>query len=111
MGPKLPDKLFFRIGEVAHLLGLKPSVLRFWESEFTQLRPRKSGSGQRVYSRADVELLEEIQRLLHRDKMTIEGARQKLARRGGTDCRREESLLEMKEVLRSELLAIRQLVS
>ena len=107
MGPKLPDKLFFRIGEVSRLLGLKPSVLRFWESEFTQLSPRKSSSGQRVYSRSDVELLVEIQRLLHREKMTIEGARKKLMQKASPD----RSPERIGEEIREELLAIRRLVS
>jgi DNA-binding transcriptional MerR regulator len=107
MGPKLPDKLFFRIGEVSRLLGLKPSVLRFWESEFKQLSPRKSSSGQRVYNRSDVELLVEIQILLHREKMTIEGARKKLMQKTSPD----RSLERMGEDIREELLAIRRLVS
>jgi DNA-binding transcriptional MerR regulator len=107
----MPDKLFFRIGEVSSLLGLKPSVLRFWEGEFSQLHPRKSGSGQRVYSRADVELLAEIQQLLHREKLTIEGARQRLGVRSSrrpTDAGGDEL---SKDIIRKELLAIRQLVS
>jgi DNA-binding transcriptional MerR regulator len=107
MGPKLPDKLFFRIGEVSRLLGLKPSVLRFWESEFSQLSPRKSSSGQRVYNRSDVELLVEIQTLLHREKMTIEGARKKLIQKASPD----RTLERMGEDIREELLAIRRLVS
>ena len=107
MGPKLPDKLFFRIGEVSRLLGLKPSVLRFWESEFSQLSPRKSSSGQRVYSRSAVELLVEIQRLLHREKMTIEGARKKLMQKALPD----RSAERFGEEIREELLAIRRLVS
>lgn len=111
MGPDLPDKLFFRIGEVAKLLKLKTSVLRFWETEFEQLKPRKSASGQRLYSKSDVERLIEIQHLLYKEKMTIEGARKKLNSRHVNRNRQEKSPDEMKEDIVNELLAIRQLLS
>jgi DNA-binding transcriptional MerR regulator len=73
--PEIPDKLYFRIGEVAKLAGIKPYVLRFWESEFTGLGPKKSGTGHRLYRRKDVELVLEIKRLLYEKRYTIEGAR------------------------------------
>jgi DNA-binding transcriptional MerR regulator len=73
--PEIPDKLYFRIGEVAKLAGIKPYVLRFWESEFSALGPKKSGTGQRLYRRKDVELVLEIKRLLYEKRFTIEGAR------------------------------------
>lgn len=73
--PEIPDKLYFRIGEVAKLAGIKPYVLRFWESEFSGLGPKKSGTGQRLYRRKDVELVLEIKRLLYENRFTIEGAR------------------------------------
>src|SRR5215469_16756206 len=72
---EIPDKLYFRIGEVARLAGIKPYVLRFWESEFPTLGPRKSGTGHRLYRRKDVELVLEIKRLLYEKRFTIEGAR------------------------------------
>ena len=71
----LPDKQYFKIGEAAELLGLKPHVLRYWESEFPQIKPQKSPSGQRLYKRKDVELLCEIRSLLYNSKFTIAGAR------------------------------------
>ncbi len=74
-----PDKLYYRIGEVATLTSLRPSVLRFWETEFGMLQPRKSRTGQRLYSQEDLALIHQIKRLLYRERMTIEGARQKLA--------------------------------
>lgn len=77
-GPEIPDKLYFRIGEVARLAGIKPYVLRFWESEFSGLGPKKSGTGQRLYRRKDVELVLEIKRLLYEERFTIEGARKTL---------------------------------
>ena len=74
----IPDKLYFRIGEVAELCGVAAYVLRFWETEFPQLRPHKSGTGQRLYRRRDVEMAIRIKRLLYEDGYTIPGARQSL---------------------------------
>lgn len=76
--PEIPNKLYFRIGEVAKLAGIKPYVLRFWESEFGTLGPKKSGTGHRLYRRKDVELVLEIKRLLYEKRFTIEGARKVL---------------------------------
>ena len=76
--PEIPDKLYFRIGEVSEILGVAPYVLRYWETEFQQLAPKKSGSGHRLYRRKDVELLLRIKYLLYEKRFTIEGARQSL---------------------------------
>ena len=75
----IPDKLYFRIGDVAKLLGVETYVLRFWETEFPQMRPNKSGTGQRLYRKRDVEKALRVQRLLHEQGYTIAGARQVLA--------------------------------
>ena len=75
---ELPDKLYFKIGEVAKLVGVKPYVLRYWESEFTMIRPGKTQSKHRLYRRRDVETLLEIKRLLHAERYTIEGAKRRL---------------------------------
>ena len=72
---EIPDKLYFRIGEVARLAGIKPYVLRFWETEFPALDPKKSGTGHRLYRRKEVQLVLEIKRLLYEKRFTIEGAR------------------------------------
>jgi DNA-binding transcriptional MerR regulator len=72
------DKRYFRIGEVSRIIGVEPYVLRYWESEFPQIRPSRADSNQRTYQRKDVELIGEIKRLLYEEKMTIEGAKQKL---------------------------------
>jgi DNA-binding transcriptional MerR regulator len=74
----IPDKLFFRIGEVSQLVGVEPYVLRYWESEFPGLSPKKSNTGQRMFRRKDVELLLNIKQLLYDKKFTIEGARKAL---------------------------------
>ncbi|HEX3471116.1 MAG TPA: MerR family transcriptional regulator [Silvibacterium sp.] len=75
----IPDKLYFRIGEVAKLCGVEAYVLRFWETEFPQLKPNKSGTGQRLYRKRDVELALRIKRLLYSEGYTIAGARQVFA--------------------------------
>lgn len=77
--PAIPDKLYFRIGEVAKLCGVEAYVLRFWESEFPQLKPNKSGTGQRLYRKRDVEMALRVKRLLHDEGYTIAGARQVFA--------------------------------
>src|SRR5262245_16138828 len=76
--PEIPDKLYFKIGEVSELLGVEAYVLRYWESEFSALAPKKSGAGHRLYRRKDVELLLRIKHLLYEKRFTIEGARQTL---------------------------------
>lgn len=78
----IPDKLYFRIGEVSRLTGVKPYVLRFWENQFPGLGPKKSGKGQRLFRRKDVELVLEIKHLLYDKRYTIEGARKWLEVRG-----------------------------
>jgi DNA-binding transcriptional MerR regulator len=78
---EIPDKLYFRIGDVARLAGIKPYVLRFWETEFPQLGPKKSGTGHRLYRRKDVQLVFEIKTLLYEKRFTIEGARKHLEAR------------------------------
>ncbi|HLJ79145.1 MAG TPA: MerR family transcriptional regulator [Acidobacteriaceae bacterium] len=79
----IPDKLYFRIGDVAKLCGVETYVLRFWETEFPQMRPNKSGTGQRLYRKKDVELALKVRRLLHDEGYTIAGARQVLAQEAG----------------------------
>ena len=74
----LPSKLYFRIGEVAGLVGVEPHVLRYWEREFRSIRPTKSAKGQRVYSRRDVESLLRVRELLYGQGFTIAGARRRL---------------------------------
>lgn len=74
----LPDKIYFKIGEVARLTGVKPYVLRYWETEFRSIQPVKSRSGQRLYRKRDVELILRIKELLYEQRFTIEGARRKV---------------------------------
>ena len=75
---EIPDKLYFKIGEVAELTGVKPHVLRYWESEFGTFRPSKSRSQQRLYQRKDIELVFRLKELLYKQGFTIAGARKQL---------------------------------
>jgi DNA-binding transcriptional MerR regulator len=108
----LPPKLYYRIGEVAGLVGVEPHVLRYWETEFRSVRPQKSAKGQRVYSRRDVETLLKVKDLLYLHKFTIAGARRKL-REGGIEpapaSPDEEAATRLRETLvdvRRELAAL-----
>jgi DNA-binding transcriptional MerR regulator len=76
--PQIPNRLFFRIGDVAELAGLEAYVLRYWETEFPVLKPKKTSNGQRQYRRKDVEVVLEIKRLLYDEGYTIAGARKAL---------------------------------
>jgi DNA-binding transcriptional MerR regulator len=83
---RIPEKLFFRIGEVCDLIKVQPHVLRYWETEFPMLAPQKNRAGQRVYRRKDVEMVLRIRDLLYEEKFTIAGAKKRLLdeMRGGS---------------------------
>jgi DNA-binding transcriptional MerR regulator len=102
----LPPKLYFRIGEVAELVGVEPHVLRYWEREFRSIRPTKSAKGQRVYSRRDVENLMRVRELLYREGFTIAGAKKKL-QRTGLEPREPETEPADTSKIREQLTAIR----
>jgi DNA-binding transcriptional MerR regulator len=110
----LPPKLYYRIGEVAELVGVEPHVLRYWEREFRSIRPTKSAKGQRVYSRRDVENLMRVRELLYSEGFTIAGAKKKL-QRSGSEARESEERREDDEPeepvsasrTREQLVAIR----
>jgi DNA-binding transcriptional MerR regulator len=87
--PEIPDRLFFRIGDVAELAGVETYVLRFWEGEFPTLAPKKTSNGQRQYRRKDVETVLEIKRLLYAEGYTIAGARKVLQDRVRTKKRHQ----------------------
>lgn len=106
---QLPDKLFFKIGEVARIVGVKTHVLRYWETEFPQLRPMKTRGAHRVYKRRDVELAMQIKRLLHDQGFTIPGARRKLKELGLTSVKSEADPAAAREAaLRTELIGLRE---
>jgi len=83
--PTIPDRLYFKIGDVARLLKVEPYVLRFWESQFPQLKPNKSGTGQRLYRKRDVEIAVEIKKLVYGQGYTLSGARQVLGQQRRSD--------------------------
>ncbi len=98
--PQQPSKLFFRIGEVSRLTGLEPYVLRYWETEFPQIRPDKGSSGQRLYKKQDLDAVLLIKQLLYKDGYTIAGARKKLNGRGRNDSDVIEAVKkELREIL------------
>lgn len=105
----LPDKLFYKIGEVADLVGVKPHVLRYWESEFPSLRPMKTRGAHRVYKKRDVELAMLIRRLLHDEGYTTPGAKKRLRELGHERAESDEGRGASREiVLRGELLGLRE---
>ncbi len=83
MNVEIPDKLYFKIGEVAKLAGVPPHVLRYWESEFSAIHPKRANSKQRLYRRVDVEFILKLKELLHEQRYTIAGARKYLADQTG----------------------------
>jgi DNA-binding transcriptional MerR regulator len=99
--PQKPSKLFYRIGEVSRLTGLEPYVLRYWESEFPQLKPDKGRSGQRLYKKKDVDNILHIKQLLYRDGYTIAGAKKKLNGKADKDIEAviESAKKELREIL------------
>ncbi|MDX9731730.1 MAG: MerR family transcriptional regulator [Bdellovibrionales bacterium] len=105
----IPERMAFKIGPAADLVGVKPYVLRFWETEFEALRPKKSRKGQRAYSRRDIETAMIIKKLLYEDRFSIEGARSRL-KELRSKVREERGamtqLAEVKSVALTELRAI-----
>jgi len=103
-----PVKLYYRIGEVAGLVGVEPHVLRYWETEFRSIRPQKSRKGQRIYSRKDVEKLLRVKDLLYGQGFTIAGARKRLRERGEERPRPEEPVRRASNAMRGALLEVRE---
>ena len=107
----IPDKLFFRIGEVCEIAGIEPYVLRFWETEFPVLVPEKSKAGHRVYKRKDIEMVLRIKELLYVRGFTIAGARKHLSKNRGTQAQtseRDRLLLHVRNELRDILTLLRR---
>ena len=93
-----PDKLFYKIGEVSKIAGVEPYVLRYWESEFQFLKPRKSKSGQRIYVKKDLDLIFQIKDLLYKERFTIEGVRKKFSTGGSSRSVSSKAALESPKV-------------
>ena len=116
----IPNKLYFKIGEVSEITGMEPYVIRYWESEFKSIKPSRTQSNQRVYRRKDVESILEIKRMLYEEKLTIAGARRKLQDKKVQDKKQldldftvkkdhRDNLAILKEI-KEELLALRKLL-
>lgn len=106
----IPDKLFFRIGEVSDIVEVKPYVLRYWESEFDLIAPEKSNSKQRLYQRRDLELLLEIKRLLYEEGFTIAGARKRLKYMRSAKKQNKTDSSELLANIKNELEKIKSLI-
>ena len=107
MPPRLPDKLYLKIGEVSRIVGVEPYVLRYWESEFNVLKPGKAPSRHRLYKKKDVELLLEIKKLLYNEGFTIEGAKKRL-KEGRKENRRQLQLPLSDSSYKNALVKIRK---
>ncbi|MBI4955626.1 MAG: MerR family transcriptional regulator [Myxococcales bacterium] len=104
---QLPDKLYFRIGEVAAIVGVEPHVLRYWETEFRSVRPEKSRKGQRIYSRRDVDTLLKVKELLYGHRYTVAGAKRKLRGEGVEPVDDDDPTSRHAEAMRQGLLGLR----
>lgn len=116
----IPNKLYFKIGEVSEITGMEPYVIRYWESEFKSIKPSRTQSNQRVYRRKDVESILEIKHMLYEEKLTIAGARKKLLDKKSQDKKQPDldfttkkehldHLAILKEI-KEELMALRKIL-
>ena len=117
MASTLPEKIYYKIGEVAEAAAVRTSVLRFWESEFAFLRPVKSSAGQRLYSKNEVDLVLQVKHLLYDEKFTIEGVKKRITAKGkliNTEDRFDNTAAadyrEVLKTVRHELKALRDLL-
>ena len=114
MDIEIPDKTYFRIGEISKILGVEPYVVRYWESEFSTVKPIRTKSEQRLYRRKDLEELALIKSLLYRDKFTIAGAKKKLQelrKEGPAVSGGDEECRKKLRSIKQELQTIRDLLS
>src|SRR6185369_7984321 len=117
MASILSDKLYYKIGEVAEVAGVRTSVLRFWESEFSFLKPVKSSYGQRLYSKNEVDLVLQVKSLLYDEKFTIEGVKKRITSKGKlinkedlSDNMTATDHSEVLKIVRNELKVLRDLL-
>jgi len=105
---ELPDKIYFKIGEASRIAGVQPHVLRFWETEFKRIKPKRTSSGQRMYRKKDVELILTIKHLLYVNKYTIEGAKNALRTKPSTTPKMDTN--DTLKEIREELVRIRDML-
>jgi DNA-binding transcriptional MerR regulator len=115
MTAMIPDKIFFKIGEAADIVGVEQHVLRYWEDEFDVLKPTKNRAGQRMFKKQDVELVLEIKRLLYEEKFTIAGAKKKLKEKRKKNAQMDlgfdrESMVEWRKRVKKDLVSILKII-
>jgi DNA-binding transcriptional MerR regulator len=108
----IPEKVYFKIGEVCRLTGVKAHTLRYWEAEFPIIKPQRLGSQQRLYRRIDVENILRIKKMLHEDGMTLAGTRKSLARKAKDDMKGTTSVKDVSllQEIKNQLLAIKNIL-
>ena len=106
LGQSIPDKLYYKIGEVSKITGVKTHVLRYWESEFREIKPYKSRSLQRLYRKKDIDLIFRIKKLLYEDLFTISGAKRRI--KGSTDNAKQMGLPVNEEAYKRILMEIKK---
>ncbi|MFA6412678.1 MAG: MerR family transcriptional regulator [Syntrophales bacterium] len=109
MDVSIPDKTYYRIGEVSSILGVESYVVRYWESEFKSVKPVRTRSDQRLYRRKDLEELLIIRDLLYKDHFTIKGAKNQLSRRGAIACQEEGAVGQERQLLTAVKVVLRQI--
>lgn len=111
MSPEIPDKLYFKIGEVSKLASVAPHVLRYWESEFKEIQPQRANSNQRLYRRDDVEIVLLIKTLLHEQGYTLAGARKFLSEMDKNQpVAKESKTTDRLKAIKKELLAVKNIL-
>ncbi|MCP5462709.1 MAG: MerR family transcriptional regulator [bacterium] len=107
---EIPNKLYFNIGEVSALTGLEPHVLRFWENEFNELKPKKTKTGRRAYQRKDIEVILNIKQMLYEQHFTIQGARRQLhlKKEGVSDIKKHDDKFFLLRGIRERLIGLQQ---
>ena len=110
MSIEIPDKLYFKIGEVSKLACVAPHVLRYWESEFKEIQPKRANSNQRLYRREDVEIVLLIKTLLHKQGYTISGAKKFLSEKSQVAASKKSDTPNCLGTIKKELLAVKKIL-
>lgn len=110
MPAPIPDKIYYKIGEVAEIVGVEAYVLRYWESEFTVIKPVRAGSKQRLYRRQDLDNLIEIKRLLYDEKFTIAGAKKRMTAKAKAAAVKPEDSTALLQELKTTLIEIKEIL-
>jgi len=107
---KIPDKLFFSIGEVSKIAEVEPHILRYWEKEFKEVRPKRNKKGERNYTKKDIEAILKLKTLLYKDLYSIKGAKQKLREKTTGKELKKGDLIKFLKGIRKELISLRRML-